>query len=150
MADLQVVAEPFAPGSQALSLGIKTGKTAVVSLITTGTYAIDLPAVSGARPIIVFGGFMLTSRSAATVTGTLTFSIGNNSATFNNMVTSTNVAAAAFNAVTFTVPFFLPMAIGASTGGQPDMATAPTLNITAALGGVATLQGRFGLFALLV
>jgi len=127
-----------------------TGLTAAgVSLLSTGTHAISLPIIVGKRPIVCFGGFALTAKAAGTVTGTLTFRVGNNGNN-DNIIAATSVAAAAFNATTFSLPFFLPLAIAASTGGMPDMGTQVNLQITAALAGVATLQGRFGMQALYV
>lgn len=125
------------------------GKTAVVSLLATGNTNVDLPVISGKRAIICFGAFVLTSRTG-TATGSLVWQVGTNSTNFDNLIAQKTVAAAAFNATTFSLPFSLPLAIDATSGGMPDMGSQVVLRISTAITGASVLQGRFGIQALYV
>lgn len=126
-------------------LGVQTGKTGIVSLLSTGVHAIDLPVIPGKRTMLILSAFVVQARTG-TATGTLTYKVGNNAGN-DNLIASTNVGAAPFNATTFSLPFSLA---GPQAGGMPDMTAGLNLEITAALAGASVLTGRFGLLALYV
>lgn len=127
------------------SLVPQTGKTGVVSLLSTGTHEIDMPAIAGKRAILLMTTFVIQPGRTGTATGNLVFSVGTNAPSHDNMIASTSQAAGPFNGTTFALPFALN-SFPAVTG-MPDMTVKPSLRITTALGGASVLQGRYGIAA---
>jgi hypothetical protein len=130
--------------SQTPSLIPQTGKTAIVSLLATGTHEIDMPIDSTRRILLIMTAFVEQTRTG-TATGSLIYSIGTNSPNHNDIIASTTVGAAPFNATTFAAPFALNTY--PTSAGMPTMGTRPSLRITTALTGATALTGRLGLAA---
>lgn len=113
-----------------------------VNLLATGTTTlIGLPIAATRRFLIISDHFVVGARTG-TATGNLVFKVGTN-VNHDNIIASTTVAAAAFNGVTFSLPFVLSSY--PASGGMPTMDVAPVLEITTALTGASVLTGRFGM-----
>lgn len=114
------------------------GKTGVVNLLATGTYAVDLPVVAGKTAVIINSKIIQVARTG-TATGTVAYTVGTNSPTFDNFQNAGAIVAANFNAL--------------ATGGQltgftagsasPSMATAMSVKITTPFGGASVATAFF-------
>src|SRR3990172_2057373 len=147
MPDLQVVVEQLTSGGAAApSMLIRVGKTAPVSLLSTGVHAIDAPLIAGKLAMLIVTEFVVQPGRIGTATGQLRYKIGNNVAR-DNMIVTQAVVAAPFNATTYPLPYSLA---GPTAGGLPDMSSGLELEIVEALAGASGLTGRLGLLLMYV
>ncbi len=120
-------------------VGLAYGITPVISFIAAANdYPLNgLPSFTGKTAIASLSRFVFTARTG-TATGTLAYSIGNNSATWDNMFPNTSsIAASVANGT--TVPF---SSGGASAGGTIDVSSvAPRIKIVTPFTGASVLTG---------
>ena len=118
------------------------GRTPTIDFLTTSSYLIDLPLQAGKLALVQVSRIVITAKTG-TVTGTFTYTVGNNSPNFDNLTpiaTTTAPTAASLN-VALPVPF---STLGFSNGVTVDMTTNQLhLKNTTAFTGASVLQGYF-------